>query len=109
MADFTTFKRSMGFSSPLVWTPTEGEPADLIGWTVTSTIMDGAGKRHKLTVTNPSGDGINYLARATVDSTKCWAPGKGCKWDVRYDPGNGFPALTQTWYFEIEPEVTLDS
>lgn len=103
MADFTTFKRGSSFVAELVWTPAEGEPANLIGCTVTSAVLDSDRKRYELTVTNPSGDGINFLVRD--DTTTDWAAGSAY-WDVRIYNGSSI-VYTTTWNFTIIPQVTL--
>lgn len=105
MADFTTFKRGMSWSGTLVWTPGPGEPANLIGWTVTSSVRDGAYALHELNVTNPSGDGINFVT-SRLDTT-AMASGTAA-WDVRYSHASG-ATYTDTWYFEVEPNVTPGS
>ncbi|MFN7341394.1 MAG: hypothetical protein ACK5VI_09980 [Opitutia bacterium] len=102
MADFTTFKRGMSFHGEVVWTPTPTEPANLIGFTVTSAILDADRKRHELTVTNPSGDGINYVAQLT--DTSDWAVGDAY-WDFKIT-GTEYNYST-TWTFNIIPQVTL--
>lgn len=102
MADFTTFKRGMTFHGTVVWTPAAGEPANLIGSVVTSTILDGNNKRHPLTVTNPSGDGINYVALLT--DTSDWAVGSAF-WDFKISAGSY--NYSTTWQFSIIPQVTL--
>lgn len=103
MADFTTFKRGMSWTGTLVWTPATGEPANLIGCTVTSSILDGNNKRHELEVTNPSLDGINYVS--FLKDTSDWAVGSSF-WDVKIDNGSGY-SYTVTWQFSIVPQVTL--
>lgn len=103
MADFRTFKRGSSFVGTLVWTPATGEPANLIGCTVTSSILDSNRDRHELTVTNPSGDGINYLIRD--DSTTDWSTGDAY-WDVKIDNGSSL-SYTTTWTFNIVQQITL--
>lgn len=104
MADFTTFKRGDSFNcTDLVWTPSAGEPADLEGWTVESSILDADRKRHELTVTNPSGDYINYVA-FLLDTSE-WAVGDAY-WDVKYYHTSGI-VRTETWTFTVTPQVTL--
>lgn len=102
MADFTTFKRGMSFVSSLTWSPAEGEPANLIGCTVTSTVLDGGNTRRELEIDNPSGDGINYTA--FLKDTSEWNVGSGF-WDVKVDNGSGY-VYTQTWQFSIIPQIT---
>lgn len=102
MADFTTFKREASFVAEMVWTPAAGEPANLIGCTVTSAVLDADRKRHELVVTNPSADGINYLVRQ--DETDDWAVGTAY-WDVRIYNGSSI-VYTTTWNFTVIPQVT---
>jgi len=102
MADFTTFKRGMTFYAEVTWTPAEGEPANLIGCTVTSTVLDGNNKRHPLLVTNPSGDGINYVAQ--LEDSSDWAVGSAF-WDFKIS-ASGYNYST-TWTFSVIPQVTL--
>lgn len=103
MADFTTFKRGMSFYGEVTWTPSEGEPANLIGCTVTSSVLDGNNRRHELTVTNPSNDGIHYIAQLT--DTSDWNVGSAF-WDFKISTGSGYNYST-TWQFAIIPQVTL--
>lgn len=103
MADFTTFKRGMTFNSEVTWTPAEGEPADLLGYTVTSALRDSAFKTFDLTVTNPSGDGINYIARLEDSTGLTTGP---AAWDFKVS-GTGGINYTQTWTFNVIPQVTL--
>jgi hypothetical protein len=102
MADFRIFKRGMSFHGEVTWTPSVGEPADLIGCTVTSAVLDGNRRTHDLVVTNPSEDGINYLADLT-DTTE-WAVGDAY-WDFKITTPSGFNYST-TWTFTVIPQVT---
>lgn len=102
MADFRTFKRGMTFRGDVVWTPSVGEPANLIGCTVTSAVLDADRKRHDLTVTNPSSDGINYVVELL--DTSDWAIGDAY-WDFKITTPSGFNYST-TWTFTVIPQVT---
>lgn len=102
MSDFTTFKRGKTWTGTLVWTPGPSEPANLVGWTVTSAVRDYARNVHTITVTNPSNDGINYVT--SIPDTTSFAVG-GAAWDVRYSHSSGAD-YTETWYFDVEPQVT---
>ena len=104
MADFTTFKRGGSFvADPVVWTPIVGGLQDLIGATLTSSILDQDRFRHDLTVTNPTEDGINFIMRS--DTTSEWAVGPAY-WDIKVVI-NGTIVYTQTYVFNIVPQITL--
>lgn len=102
MADFTTFKRGMTFNGEVTWTPAAGEPTNLIGLTVTSALRDSAFKTHELTVTNPSGDGIHYIAR--LEDTTGLTTGQAF-WDFKI-AGTGGINYSTTWSFNVIPQVT---
>lgn len=102
MSDFTTFKRGMSFVGQVTWTPSAGEPANLIGFTVTSSVRDYAQRLHELSVTNPSGDGIHYVAE--LKDTSDWAVGDA-NWDFKLTNTAGYNYST-TWTFNVIPQVT---
>jgi len=104
MADFTIFKRGSTFiADPVPWTAGTSGLANLIGCTVTSSILDQNHKRHELTVTNPSGDGINFVMINT--DTAEWGVGPAF-WDIKVSFGTTV-VYTTTWPFNIIPQVTL--
>lgn len=104
MADFTTFKRGSSFiADPVPWTAGTSGLDNLIGCTVTSSILDQNQKRHELTVTNPSGDGLNFVM-VNYDTAE-WSVGPAF-WDIKVSFENKV-IYTTTWTFKIEPQVTL--
>jgi hypothetical protein len=92
----------MTFYAEVTWTPAVGEPANLIGSTVTSTILDSNGKRFELVVTNTGNDGINYIA--SLADTSEWSVGSAF-WDFKIT-ASGYNYST-TWTFDVIPQVTI--
>ena len=81
MSNTVEFSRGDTFGCTWVWAPGEGEPADLIGTTVTSTLKDHACADHDLTVTMAE-DGLSFTTNFIGD-TSDWAIGQA-NWDIRF-------------------------
>lgn len=97
------FKRSGSFFIGVTYTPSEGEPPNLLGYTVTSQLMDSCGVRHPLDVSVDE-TGLIVELTATAAATAEWSVGEA-QIDVRYQLGTVF--LTDTLTFPIIPQITL--
>ena len=99
-----TFKRGTNFGSSTVFTP-EAPPAiqDLIGVTVTSTIIDADRNEYELTVV-VAGNGLSFTADYTGD-TGDWAIGTA-RWDIKFTQGTTI-FYSDTMRLDIIGQVTV--
>lgn len=99
-----TFKRGTNFGSSTVFTP-EAPPAiqDLIGVTVTSTIIDADRNEYELTVV-VAGNGLSFTADYAGD-TGDWAIGTA-RWDVKFTQG-ATVFYSDTMRLDIIGQVTV--
>jgi len=99
-----TFKRGTNFGSSTVFTP-EAPPAiqDLIGVTVTSTIIDADRNEYELTVV-VAGNGLSFTANYTGD-TGDWAIGTA-RWDIKFTQGTTV-FYSDTMRLDIIGQVTV--
>ena len=99
-----TFKRGTNFGSSTVFTP-EAPPAiqDLIGVTVTSTIVDADRNEYDLTVV-VAGNGLSFTADY-VGSTADWAIGTA-RWDIKFTQGTTI-FYSDTMRLDIIGQVTV--
>jgi hypothetical protein len=99
-----TFKRGTNFGSSTVFTP-EAPPAiqDLIGVTVTSTIVDADRNEYDLTVV-VAGNGLSFTADYTGD-TGDWAIGTA-RWDIKFTQGTTI-FYSDTMRLDIIGQVTV--
>jgi len=99
-----TFKRGTNFGSSTVFTP-EAPPAiqDLIGVTVTSTIVDADRNEYELTVV-VAGNGLSFTADY-VGSTADWAIGTA-RWDIKFTQGTTI-FYSDTMRLDIIGQVTV--
>jgi len=99
-----TFKRGTNFGSSTVFTP-EPPPAiqDLIGVTVTSTIIDADRNEYELTVV-VAGNGLSFTADY-VGSTADWAIGTA-RWDIKFTQGTTV-FYSDTMRLDIIGQVTV--
>lgn len=81
MANTANFSRGDSFGCTWTWNPGEGEPADLLGTTITSTIRDHCGNEYPLVVTIAE-DGLSFSTIYDGD-TSDWAIGQA-NWDIRF-------------------------
>jgi hypothetical protein len=99
-----TFKRGTNFGSSTVFTP-EAPPAiqNLIGVTVTSTIVDADRNEYDLTVV-VAGNGLSFTANY-VGSTADWAIGTA-RWDIKFTQGTTI-FYSDTMRLDIIGQVTV--
>lgn len=76
-----TFKRGTSFSAAVVWNPEVGGLANLIGVTVTSTIIDSQQNEYDLTCT-VAVDGLS-VACVYPGDTSSWSVGSA-RWDIKF-------------------------
>jgi hypothetical protein len=96
------FKRSADFYLRCDYTPGASGIPDLVGYTVTSQLLDASGYKHTLTATlNPAGTQVELTA--TKEDTAQWAVG-AAQLDIRYTLGTSF--LTDTLSFPVIPNIT---
>jgi len=97
-----TFKRGSSFSASMVWNPEPGGIANLIGVTVTSTIIDAQQNEYDLTATvAPNGLSVAFVYPA---STSAWAIGTA-KWDIKFLNG-GTVFYSETMRIDLIGQVT---
>lgn len=81
MSNTAYFSRGGSFGCTWVWAPGEGEPANLIGTTISSTLRDKCGTEYEMTVTM-AGNGLSFTTNYVGD-TSSWALGQA-NWDIRF-------------------------
>ena len=97
-----TFKRGSSFSASMVWNPEPGGIANLIGVTVSSTIIDAQQNEYDLTAT-VAVDGLS-VAFVYPGSTSAWAIGTA-KWDIKFLNG-GTVFYSETMRIDLIGQVT---
>jgi len=98
-----TFKRGTSFEAAVVYTPEAGGLANLIGVTVTSTIIDADRNEYELTVV-VAGNGLSFTADYTGD-TGDWAIGTA-RWDIKFTQGTTI-FYSDTMRLDIIGQVTV--
>jgi len=96
------FSRGDSFSSVWTWVPGAGEPANLIGTILDSTLRDRAGKDHELLVVLAL-DGLSFTA-TYVGDTSSWALGLA-SWDIRFTFPGG--PVTHSTIFRVQVQETI--
>jgi hypothetical protein len=81
MANTANFSRGDTFGCTWTWTPGAGEPADLLGTTITSTLRDHCSNDYPLVVTLAN-DGLSFTTNYNGD-TSDWGLGQA-NWDIRF-------------------------
>lgn len=105
MSNTAYFSRGSTFGCTWVWSPNEGEPANLLGTTITSTVRDKCKTEYALTVTL-AGDGLSFTTNYT-GSTADWSLGQA-DWDIRFVfPGS--PITSSRMFRVIVEETVTDS
>ena len=102
MANTTIFSRGDSFSCTWTWVPGAGEPANLLGTTITSTLRDHCGHEYDMTV-SLAGDGLSF-STTYVGDTSNWSLGLG-SWDIRFQFA-GSP-VTHSNIFRVKVEETI--
>jgi len=97
-----TFKRGSSFSASMVWNPEPGGLANLVGVTVTSSIIDTQQNEYDLTCT-VAGDGLS-VTFVHPGSTSDWALGSA-KWDIKFLNG-GTVFYSETMRIDLIGQVT---
>lgn len=97
-----TFKRGTSFSASVVWNPEVGGLANLIGVTVTSTIIDSQQNEYDLACT-VAGNGLSLTAVYSGD-TSAWATGSA-RWDLKFS-NNGSVFFSDTMRLDVIGQVT---
>jgi len=98
-----TFKRGTSFEASVVYTPEAGGLANLIGVTVTSTIIDADRNEFELTVV-VAGDGLSFTAIYAGD-TAAWSVGTA-RWDIRF-ANNDSVFYSETMRIDVIGQVTV--
>jgi hypothetical protein len=97
-----TFKRGSSFSASMVWNPEPGGIANLVGVTVTSSIIDAQQNEYDLTATvAPGGLSVAFIYPG---STADWAIGTA-KWDIKFLNG-GSVFYSETMRIDLIGQVT---
>jgi hypothetical protein len=97
-----TFKRGSSFSASMVWNPEPGGIANLVGVTVTSSIIDTQQNEYDLTCTVAAG-GLS-VTMVYPGSTADWALGSA-KWDIKFLDG-GTVFYSETMRIDLIGQVT---
>lgn len=97
-----TFKRGTSFSASVVWNPETGGLANLIGVTVTSTIIDSQQNEYDLACT-VAVDGLSVACLYSGD-TSSWATGSA-RWDLKFS-NNGSVFYSDTMRLDVIGQVT---
>jgi hypothetical protein len=98
-----TFKRGTSFGASVVWNPEAGGLANLIGVTVTSTIIDADRNEFEL-VTVVAGNGLSFTAEYVGD-TGDWAVGTA-RWDIKFT-NNDSVFYSDTMRLDVIGQVTV--
>jgi hypothetical protein len=98
-----TFKRGTSFGASVVYTPESGGLANLIGVTVTSTIIDAERNEYDLTVV-VAGNGLSFTADYDGD-TGSWAVGSA-RWDIKF-LNNDSVFYSDTMRIDVIGQVTV--
>lgn len=100
-----TFKRGTSFAASVVFTP-ETPPGlqDLLGVTVTSSVVDAKSNEYNL-VTVLAGNGLSFTATYPL-STAAWTIGTA-KWDIRFSIG-GTVFFSDTMRLDVIGQVTTN-
>lgn len=102
MANTVSFSRGDSFGCEWQWVPGEGEPADLIGTTITSTLKDKCGNAYEMAVTVAI-DGLSFTTNFAGD-TSDWGLGLA-SWDIRFEfPGS---PVSHSTLFRVQVEETI--
>jgi hypothetical protein len=96
------FSRGDSFSSVWTWVPGAGEPANLLGTTIASTLRDRSGKEYPLVVVLAV-DGLSFTATFPGD-TADWALGLA-SWDIRFTFPGG--PVTHSTIFRVQIQETI--
>jgi len=102
MATTTIFSRGDSFSCTWTWVPGAGEPANLLGTIITSTIRDYCGGEYDMVVTLAA-NGLSFTTIFPGD-TSDWALGLA-SWDIRFQFA-GSP-VTHSNIFRVKVEETI--
>lgn len=81
MASTANFSRGDSFGCTWTWTPSVGEPANLLDTTISSVIKDHCGTEYALTV-EIAEDGLSFTTIYDGD-TSDWGLGQA-NWDIRF-------------------------
>lgn len=97
------FSRGDSFSSTWTWTPGAGEPANLIGTTIESTLRDKAHGLYDMVIIIAE-DGLSFSATYPGD-TSSWALGLA-DWDFRFAFDGGPVSHSTMFRVQIVDTVT---
>ena len=103
MSNTVTFKRGTSFAASCAYAPSAGAPANLLGTTVTSTVVDSNLSPYDLVVTIAN-DGLSFTA-VYAGYTSTWSTGTA-SWDIRFSLG-GSVFYTVTMRLNVIGQVTL--
>ena len=98
-----TFKRGTSFEASVDYTPPAGGLANLIGVTVTSTIIDADRNEFEL-VTVVADNGLSFTAEYVGD-TGDWAVGTA-RWDIKFT-NNDSVFYSDTMRLDVIGQVTV--
>jgi hypothetical protein len=91
-----TISQGNSFACTFAWTPGEAGPANLLSTTLTSDVIDRAGKTYPLTVTKAN-DGLSFTT-VYPESTSDWSIGLA-RWDIKFVfPGD---TISRTEVFRV--------
>lgn len=98
-----TFKRGTSFGANVSYTPSEGQPADLSGFAISSEVRTPAGSLVATLAVTMAPDAMGFHV-AAPEGTATWPLGK-LAWDLRFER-DGAVAFSETVGLELTREVT---
>jgi len=103
MSTTVTFKRGSTYAATVTYTPAAGAPANLLGTTVTSDIIDSAGVVYPCTITMAP-NGLSFVAFLPASSTADFSLGSA-RSDIKFVYG-GTTFFSDTFRLTVIDQVT---
>ena len=98
-------KRGDTLTIPFRLANADDSPVDITGWTITSMVRYGATKIADLAVLVTDAAQGEFELSADAATTSTWKP-KSHKTDVQFEDTNGDVKSSQTFYLDIEEDIT---
>lgn len=102
MSNTAYFSRGGTFGCTWAWAPGEGEPANLLGATIASTLRDKCGNEYEMTVAIAV-DGLSFSTNYEGDTSE-WHLGLA-SWDIRFTFPDG--PVTHSTIFRVQVQETI--
>lgn len=105
MARFEQFYRGDQFTGTVYYAPPKGGLPNLLGYTVTSKVLDFSGNRHEGTCVLAN-DGLSVTVTFPFSITKDWAIGLA-RWNIRFELGESAFSTAMTEFEVQNPPTTI--